>query len=118
MDAREALDPKAVARSFPHALEEPENLLEIEELKKFAILAEISALSRYPVSATVRARADVQCLLIRTPALRILQRSAPKFKEFVDRRYREHALASHLRNVGLFARCDEKFIKKMKERVE
>ena len=237
MDAREALDPKAVARSFPHALEEPENILEIEELKKFSILAElsetvlkkvqpnildarykdgdiilregeysdaayyivsglvevvltslptfqkapapakrgrkkksmaqraeelastpsreravgqlsntgtiilsdisaglrlgeqivlekgeifgeISALSRYPVSATVRARGDVQCLLIRTPALRILQRSAPKFKEFVDRRYREHALASHLRNVGLFARCDEKFIRKIKERVE
>lgn len=237
MDASEALDPKAVARSFPHALEAPENILAIEELKKFSILAElsetvlkkvqpnildarykegdiilregeysdaayyivsgvvavvltslptfqkapapakrgrkektlaeraeelaarpsrehavgqlsntgtiilsdisaglrlgeqvvlekgeifgeISALSRYPVSATVRARGDVQCLLIRTPALRILQRSAPKFKEFVDRRYREHALASHLRNVGLFARCDEKFIKKIKERVE
>ena len=42
MDAREALDPKAVARSFPHALEEPENILAIEELKKFAILAELS----------------------------------------------------------------------------
>src|SRR5713226_9485843 len=87
-------------------------------LEKGEIFGEISALSRYPVSATVRARSDVQCLLIRTPALRILQRSAPKFKEFVDNRYREHALASHLRNVGLFARCDEKFIRKMKERVE
>ena len=237
MDARDALDPKEVARAFPHALETPENTLSIEELKKFPILAElsdtvlkkvqpnilaasyrpgdvilregeysdaayyivsgvvdvilvqlpnfqnapapakrgrkkkrigaraaeltaappreravsqssesgtiiltdisadlrrgdqvilekgeifgeISALSRYPVSATVRARTDVECLLIRTPALRILQRSAPKFKEFVDRRYREHALANHLRTVGLFARCDEKFIRALKERVE
>jgi CRP-like cAMP-binding protein len=87
-------------------------------LEKGEIFGEISALSRYPISATVRARTDVQCLLIRTPALRILLRSAPKFKEFVDHRYREHALANHLRNVGLFAGCDERFIRRLKEHAE
>jgi len=82
------------------------------------IFGEISALSRYPVSATVRALSETTCLMVRTPALRILQRAAPKFKEFVDRRYRERALATHLRNVPLFAGCDESFIEKLKERVD
>jgi len=87
-------------------------------LEKGELFGEISALSRYPVSATVRARTEVVTVLIRTPALRILQRSAPKFKEFVDRRYRERALATHLRNVGLFAACDDKFMRNLRERVE
>jgi CRP-like cAMP-binding protein/Fe-S-cluster-containing hydrogenase component 2 len=87
-------------------------------LERGEIFGEISALSRYPVSATVRARSDVECLMIRTPALRILQRSAPKFKEFVDRRYRERSLGEHLRRVGLFARCSDQFIRGLKERVE
>ena len=87
-------------------------------LEKGEIFGEISALSRYPVSATVRARSEVACVMIRTPALRILQRSAPKFKEFVDRRYRERSLETHLRNVGLFARCSDRFLRSLKERVE
>jgi CRP-like cAMP-binding protein/Fe-S-cluster-containing dehydrogenase component len=87
-------------------------------LESGEIFGEISALSRYPVSATVRARSDVACLMIRTPALRLLQRSAPKFKEFVDQRYRARSLATHLRNVELFARCDEKFLRALKERVD
>lgn len=82
------------------------------------IFGEISALSRYPVSATVRAHTDIECLLIRTPALRILQRSAPKFRDFVDRRYRERTLTTHLRHVGLFAGCDEFLIRRLKQKVE
>ncbi len=87
-------------------------------LERGEIFGEISALSRYPVSATVRARSDVKCLMIRTPALRLLQRSAPTFKEFVDQRYRSRSLSTHLRNVELFARCDEKFLRALKDRVE
>jgi CRP-like cAMP-binding protein/Fe-S-cluster-containing hydrogenase component 2 len=87
-------------------------------LEKGEVFGEISALSRYPVSATVRARSDVVCLMIRTPALRILQRSAPKFKEFVDRRYRQRSLETHLRHVGLFAGCSDEFLRGLKERVE
>jgi CRP-like cAMP-binding protein/Fe-S-cluster-containing hydrogenase component 2 len=87
-------------------------------LEKGEIFGEISALSRYPVSATVHARSDAVCLMIRTPALRILQRSAPKFKEFVDRRYRQRSLENHLRLVGLFARCSDEFVRGLKERVE
>ena len=91
---------------------------ELAVLDRGEIFGEISALSRYPVSATVRARSEVFCLLIRTPALRILQRSAPGFKEFVDQRYRARALSTHLQRVTLFANCDEDFIRELKERVE
>ena len=87
-------------------------------LDRGEIFGEISALSRYPVSATVRAASAVACVMIRTPALRILQRSAPKFKEFVDRRYRQRSLATHLRSVGLFAGCTDEFVRGLQERVE
>ena len=87
-------------------------------LDRGEIFGEISALSRYPVSATVRARSEVVCLMIRTPALRILQRSAPGFQDFVDKRYRARALATHLRRVALFASCDEAFIRALRDRVE
>jgi CRP-like cAMP-binding protein/Fe-S-cluster-containing hydrogenase component 2 len=87
-------------------------------LDRGELFGEISALSRYPVSATVRAASAVACVMIRTPALRILQRSAPKFKEFVDRRYRIRSLATHLRSVGLFAGCTDEFLRGLQERVE
>jgi CRP-like cAMP-binding protein/Fe-S-cluster-containing dehydrogenase component len=87
-------------------------------LEKGEIFGEISALSRYPVSATARACSEVECLMIRTPALRILQRGAPKFKEFVDRRYRARSLSTHLRSVGLFAGCSDDFLRGLKDRVE
>ena len=87
-------------------------------LEQGEIFGEISALSRYPVSATARAFSDVACLMIRTPALRILQRGAPKFKEFVERRYRARSLATHLRSVGLFSGCTDEFLRGLKDRVE
>src|SRR5215813_11096588 len=40
---------------------------EVAFLERGEVFGEISALSRYPVSATVHARSDVLCLLIRTP---------------------------------------------------
>ena len=39
MDTLDATDPKALARSFPHALERAENTLTVEELGKFPIFA-------------------------------------------------------------------------------
>ena len=91
---------------------------EVAFLERGEIFGEISALSRYPVSATVRAGSEVFCLLIRTPALRMLQRSAPEFKEFVDARYRARALTTHLKRVELFAECGEDFLRELKDRVD
>jgi CRP-like cAMP-binding protein/Fe-S-cluster-containing hydrogenase component 2 len=87
-------------------------------LEKGELFGEISALSRYPVSATVRAESDVECVLLRTPALRMMQRSSKTFKEYVDRRYRERTLAAHLVSVSLFSGCDPEFIERLKAKVE
>jgi len=76
------------------------------------IFGELSALSRYPVSADVVARTQTRCLMIRTPALRMLlkQRPLADFKQMVDERYRTRSLSTHLRNVELFAELDGSII--------
>ena len=52
------------------------------------VFGEMSALSRYPVSADVVARTDAQCLLIRTSALRLMfkQKDLAEFKKLIDTR--------------------------------
>ncbi|HEV8267147.1 MAG TPA: cyclic nucleotide-binding domain-containing protein [Thermoanaerobaculia bacterium] len=87
-------------------------------LEKGELFGEISALSRYPVSATIKAESRTECVLIRTPALRMMQRSSKSFKEYVDTRYKERTLKSHLANVPLFASCDISFLEKLKTKVE
>ncbi len=76
------------------------------------VFGELSALSRYPVSADVIARTETRCLMIRTPALRMLlkQRPLADFKQMVDDRYRTRSLSTHLRNVELFAELDASII--------
>ena len=76
------------------------------------IFGELSALSRYPVSADVVACTQTRCLLIRTPALRMLLKQKPlaSFKQMVDERYRTRSLSTHLRNVELFAELDGSII--------
>src|SRR5207237_8955690 len=69
------------------------------------VFGEMSALSRYPLSTDIVARTDVQCLLIRTSALRLMfkQKDLAEFKKLIDTRYRERTLSFHLKSVGLFA---------------
>ena len=87
-------------------------------LEKGELFGEISALSRYPASATVRAETSVDCVLLRTPALRMMQRSSKSFKAFVDSRYRERSLKNQLASVSLFADCDPAFLDGLTSRVE
>jgi CRP-like cAMP-binding protein/Fe-S-cluster-containing hydrogenase component 2 len=82
------------------------------------IFGEMSALSRYPVSAMVRADGPVKLLQIRLPGLRMLTASSREFKGFLDSRYRERSLASHLGKVGLFSKVEESFIDRLKERAD
>lgn len=68
------------------------------------IFGEGSALSRYPIATDIVAVADVKCLLVRTPALRMMF-ELPEFESFkktFDKRYREVTLRAHLRRVPLF----------------
>ena len=84
------------------------------------VFGEMSALSRYPISADVVARSDVQCLLIRTAGLRLMfkQKELAPFKKMIDDRYRARTLANHLRNVSLFAGLDERSIALLREKAE
>ena len=84
------------------------------------VFGELSALSRYPVSADVVARTETRCLMIRTPALRMLLKQKPlaDFKEMVDERYRTRGLATHLRNVELFADLDAAIISGLQRSAE
>jgi Fe-S-cluster-containing hydrogenase component 2/CRP-like cAMP-binding protein len=82
------------------------------------IFGEISALSRYPVSATVRAVSEAKLLQIRLRGLRTLAQTSKEFKGFLDTRYRERTLTQHLRNVKLFSRLDDAFLATLKGRAE
>lgn len=82
------------------------------------LFGEISALSRYPVSATVVAEKRTECLLIRTPALRLMERGSKSFKQYLDTRYRERSLKSHLKGVALFSDSDPDFIDALIKKVE
>jgi Fe-S-cluster-containing hydrogenase component 2/CRP-like cAMP-binding protein len=84
------------------------------------VFGELSALSRYPVSADVVARLETRCLMIRTPALRMMLKQKPlaDFKQMVDERYRTRSLASHLRNVELFAALDSRIITGLQQSAE
>lgn len=82
------------------------------------IFGEISALSRYPVSATVRAETDARLLRVRLPGLRMLLASSREFKEFLDTRYRERSLGQHLSHVGLFASVEPAFVHRLRDHAE
>ncbi len=87
-------------------------------LEEGEIFGEIGALSRYPVSATVKATGQVTLLQIRLRGLRTLAQTSKEFKKFLDTRYRERALAQHLRNVSLFAKASDDFLAMMKSKAE
>jgi CRP-like cAMP-binding protein/Fe-S-cluster-containing hydrogenase component 2 len=87
-------------------------------LEEGEIFGEISALSRYPISATVRASAPLTLLQIRLRGLRTLAQTSKEFKGFLDSRYRERTLTAHLRNVTIFSKLSEAFIAMIKSKAE
>jgi CRP-like cAMP-binding protein/Fe-S-cluster-containing hydrogenase component 2 len=81
------------------------------------IFGEIGALSRYAVSATVRAMTPLALLQIRLPGLRMLLASSKDFKKSVEERYRKRIL-NQLRMVPIFSRLDDTFLEDVKRRAE
>jgi CRP-like cAMP-binding protein/Fe-S-cluster-containing hydrogenase component 2 len=82
------------------------------------VFGEIGALSRYAVSATVRALTPLTCLQIRLPGLRMLLVSSKDFKKSVEERYRTRILSRQLRQVAIFARLDDSFLEDVKRQAE
>jgi Fe-S-cluster-containing hydrogenase component 2/CRP-like cAMP-binding protein len=79
---------------------------------------ELSALSRYPIPATATAQGAVRLLRLPLPALRMLRSASKPFKALLDQRYRERALAQHLRKVSLFASLDEAALRRLTDQAE
>jgi CRP-like cAMP-binding protein/Fe-S-cluster-containing hydrogenase component 2 len=87
-------------------------------LQSGEIFGELSALSRYPISATVRAASPLRLLQIRLPGLRMLSAASKEFKKFLDTRYRERTLARHLQSVEVFANVDERLLEAATQKAE
>jgi CRP-like cAMP-binding protein/Fe-S-cluster-containing hydrogenase component 2 len=86
-------------------------------LEQGALFGEMSCLSFYPRSATVRAATDCVMLEMLRNVLQLLQRNKP-FKEQLDRTYRQRALDGHLRSVSIFSGLSDAFLDRLRDRVE
>ncbi len=85
------------------------------------LIGEMSCLSDYPRTATIRALTEAEVFEIRRNVLDMLRRH-PVTRDKLDRVYRERALRDHLRNVQLFAVLDEttrrECVDYLRERIE
>jgi CRP-like cAMP-binding protein/Fe-S-cluster-containing hydrogenase component 2/ferredoxin len=81
------------------------------------LFGEMTCMSLYPRSATVRAATDCTVLEMLRNVLDIMQRNK-NFRAQLDKSYRERALDSHLRAVPVFAGLTEEFIEGLREKVE
>jgi CRP-like cAMP-binding protein/Fe-S-cluster-containing hydrogenase component 2/ferredoxin len=81
------------------------------------LFGEMTCLSFYPRSATVRAVEDTVVLEMLRNVLQMLQKDKV-FKAELDRRYRARALDTHLRSVPVLATLSEGFVARLRHRVE
>ncbi|MBI4866141.1 MAG: cyclic nucleotide-binding domain-containing protein [Candidatus Wallbacteria bacterium] len=81
------------------------------------LFGEMTCMSRYPRSATVRASEDCEMLEMLANILSLLLKN-PAFKEKADRNYRERALDGHLRSIPILKELSAEFIDHLRSRVE
>src|SRR5262249_11703184 len=81
------------------------------------LFGEMTCLSFYPRSATVRAVEETEVLEMLRNVLQMLQKDKV-FKRDLDRRYRERALDTHLRTVPSFAGMESAVFERLRDRVE
>lgn len=89
----------------------------IAELGAGDLFGEMTCMSYYPRSATVRAKTDCVMLEMLRNVLDILQRNKT-FRAQLERNYRVRALDSHLRSVPIFAPLTKDFVDHLRDRVE
>jgi CRP-like cAMP-binding protein/flavoprotein len=89
----------------------------VAELGAGDLFGEMTCLSFYPRSATVRAIADTEVLEMLRNVLQMLQKDKV-FKANLERRYRERALDTHLRTVPIFNSLSADFVRRLRDRVE
>jgi len=89
----------------------------VAELGPDDLFGEMTCMSLYPRSATVRAETDCTTLEMLRNVLDIMQRNKT-FRAQLDKSYRRRALDSHLRSVPVFAELTDDFIASLRESVE
>jgi CRP-like cAMP-binding protein/Fe-S-cluster-containing dehydrogenase component/ferredoxin len=89
----------------------------IAQLHAGDLFGEMTCMSFYPRSATVRASTDVVVLEMLRNVLDILQKNKT-FRAELDRKYRARALETHLKSVAEFAAMPPEFIEYLRDRVE
>ena len=89
----------------------------VAQLHAGELFGEMTCMSYYPRSATVRAATDCRVLEMLRNVLDIMQRNK-SFREQLDRTYKQRALESHLRSVPVLASLTPEFIEHLKARVE
>jgi CRP-like cAMP-binding protein/Fe-S-cluster-containing dehydrogenase component/ferredoxin len=89
----------------------------IAELGPGELFGEMTCMSYYPRSATVRAKTDCTMLEMLRNVLDIMQRNKI-FREQLDRTYKKRALDSHLRSVPVLAPLTADFVDHLREHVE
>ena len=89
----------------------------VAQLGPGELFGEMTCMSYYPRSATVRAATDCTMLEMLRNVLDVMQRNKT-FREQLDRTYKQRALESHLRGVPVLASLSPEFIKRLKEHVE
>ncbi|TMQ26099.1 MAG: cyclic nucleotide-binding domain-containing protein [Candidatus Rokuibacteriota bacterium] len=89
----------------------------VAELGAGDLFGEMTCLSFYPRSATVRAVEETEVLEMLRNVLQMLQKDKV-FKALLDRRYRERALDTHLRTVPIFNTLSQDFVRRLRDRVE
>ncbi|MGB6523829.1 MAG: cyclic nucleotide-binding domain-containing protein, partial [Candidatus Acidiferrales bacterium] len=89
----------------------------VAELGPEDLFGEMTCMSFYPRSATVRAVTDCTALEMLRNVLDILQRNK-NFRGQIEENYRRRALDSHLRSVPVFAGLSTAFIDHLREKVE
>ncbi|MDQ1471275.1 MAG: hypothetical protein QOJ99_2755, partial [Bryobacterales bacterium] len=89
----------------------------VAELGQGDIFGEMTCMSLYPRSATVRARTDCVMLEMLRNVLDVIQRNKTLRAE-IEKNYRKRALEDHLRTVPLFSSLSSDFIEQMAHKVE
>jgi len=89
----------------------------IAELGPGELFGEMTCMSYYPRSATVRAATDCVMLEMLRNVLDIMQRNKT-FRAKLEQTYKERALDSHLRSVPIFSTLTPEFIRELRPRVE
>jgi CRP-like cAMP-binding protein/formate hydrogenlyase subunit 6/NADH:ubiquinone oxidoreductase subunit I len=89
----------------------------IAELGPGELFGEMTCMSYYPRSATVRASTDCVMLEMLRNVLDIMQRNKT-FRAKLEQTYKERALDSHLRSVPIFSTLTPEFIQELRPRVE